>query len=340
MRVGGRDTEQLIVQERDLGAQRRDALRELEGQHALKGGAVVSFLNYDVRARSSTTTRSSAIARRRCWVIPFEASYGFGDPELEHEQHAVRILRAGRLGDHAAADAESRRALGLRVGHAQQRLRDAGQRPRGAAPFVDANRYFTDGDDRPPFYGAWQPRIGFSYDVLGNSKTIAFGGWGRHFDRVLYNNVLDERFRQQYAVRLFRFSFDGAPRDGNQTIRWDNAYLSRTALDGLIASGVAPNPEIFLIENETKPPVSDQFSIGVRQRVGDMSISASYSAIRSRNGFTFLFGNRRPDGTCCQGVPGFGNILVSERCEEGVVRRAVFPGGEAVQRERSDGASA
>ena len=79
----------------------------------------------------------------------------------------------------------------------------------------------------------------------------------------------------------------------------------------MIDQGIAPNPEVFLIDNTTKPPVSDQFSIGVRQRLGAMTLSASYSGVRSRNGFTFLFGNRRPDGTCCQGIPGFSNILIS-----------------------------
>ena len=36
------------------------------------------------------------------------------------------------------------------------------------------------------------------------------------------------------------------------------------------------------------------------------------AGIRARNGFTFLFGNRRPDGTCCVPVGNnFSNILVS-----------------------------
>jgi len=147
--------------------------------------------------------------------------------------------------------------------------------------------------------------------LTGKGQTIAFGGWGRYYDRVLYNYTLDERFRQQFAVRTFRFSADGAPRDGNQTIVWNPALLSQTGLDGLIASGVAPNPEVFLLDNDTRPPVSDQFSLGLRQRVGPVTLSASYSGVRSRNGFTFLFGNRRPDGNCCQGIPGFSNILIS-----------------------------
>ena len=77
------------------------------------------------------------------------------------------------------------------------------------AGFVPA-RYFTDGDDRPPFKGAFQPRLGLSYDISGDGRTVVFAGYGRYYDRVLYNNGLDERFRQQFAVRTFRFSPDGA----------------------------------------------------------------------------------------------------------------------------------
>ena len=95
------------------------------------------------------------------------------------------------------------------------------------APFVDNARYFTDGDDRPPFYSAWQPRLGFSYDITGKGQTIAFGGWGRYYDRVLYNSTLDERFRLQYAVRTFQFSRDGGIRDGVQTHRLGSVLLER-----------------------------------------------------------------------------------------------------------------
>jgi outer membrane receptor protein involved in Fe transport len=180
------------------------------------------------------------------------------------------------------------------------------------APFVDASRYFTDGSARPPFYGAWQPRVGLSYDLTGAGRHILFGGYGRYFDRVIYNAGLDERFRLQYAVRTFQFSLDGAPRNGQQTILWNPSYLSKAGLDGLIAAGAAPAPEVFLIANDTKPPVSDQFNAGLRTSVHGILVSANYAGIRGRNGLTFLFGNRRADGTCCVSIPGFSNILVSD----------------------------
>ncbi len=310
LRIGGRDTEQLFVQQRFALRDDHSRFFKWRGSHAAKIGGLLSFNDYEVR-KEFTGNPVFQFRSQENWAFPFEARYGAGDPDL-----SASNVQAGFFAqDDWSVTSRLTINLGVRWDYESDMLNNDYVTPdavrAATAPFVDANRYFTDGDDRPPFYGAWQPRLGFSYDLTGNGGTVAFGGWGRYYDRVLYNYTLDERFRLQYAVRTFRFSADGSPRDGNQTIAWDPSYLSIAGLQGLIARGVAPNPEVFLIANDTEPPVSDQFSLGVRQRVGPMVVSASYSGIRSRNGFTFLFGNRRADGTCCQGIPGFSNILIS-----------------------------
>ena len=94
---------------------------------------------------------------------------------------------------------------------------------------------------------------------------------------------------------------------------WNPSYLSVAGLQGLIASGVGGKPEAFLINNNTKPPVNDQFSAGFRQSFGNIATSISYAGIRGRNGFTFVFGNRNPDGSCCINpiAPDFSNLLLS-----------------------------
>jgi hypothetical protein len=243
--------------------------------------------------------------------FPFEASYGVGNPDLstENTQFGFFVQDDWTVGPKLTVTA------GLRWDYESDMLNNDYVTPdnvrTATAPFVDPGRYFTDGDDRPPFYGAWQPRVGLSYDLSGSGRHVLFAGYGRYFDRIFYNAGLDEKFRLQYAVRTFRFSLDGAPRDGQQTIVWDPSYLSKAGLEQLIASGVAPNPEVFLIDNETEPPVSDQFNAGVRTNLGGILVTANYAGMRARNGFTFLFGNRRADGTCCQPIPGFSNILVS-----------------------------
>ncbi len=55
-----------------------------------------------------------------------------------------------------------------------------------------SSNFFTDGTNRSTYYGAFQPRIGLSFDVTGDSKTVAFGAFGRYYDRTTYNDILDE----------------------------------------------------------------------------------------------------------------------------------------------------
>jgi outer membrane receptor protein involved in Fe transport len=310
LRIGGRDTEQLFIQKRLSFRDDASWFTEWGGKHALKAGAVLGFLDYSVDKKFNF----NPLFRYRSdisWDFPFEASYGAGDPELDASNRQFGVY----LQDDWSPTDRLTFNLGLRWDYESDMLNNDYVTPdnvrAAAAPFVDDVRYFTDGDDRSPFYGGFAPRFGFSYDVTGKGRTILFGGAGRYYDRVLYNHTLDERFRLQYAVRLFRFSANGAPRDGQRTLAWDPAYLSEAGLQQVIATGVTGLPEIFLIANDTKVPLADQLTLGIRHAFGPVLTSASYAGVRSRNEFTWLFGTRRPNGACCLPVPGFANILVS-----------------------------
>ncbi len=161
MRVGGRDTEQLIVQERI--SLRNDVTRFVnwKGSHALKGGGVISFLNYDV-VKELSNNPVFRYRSQELWVIPFEASYGFGNPDLSASNKQFGFFAQ----DDWALTPRLTVNLGLRWDYESDMLNNDYVTPdsvrAAATPFVDANRYFTDGGDRPPFYGAWQPRVGFS----------------------------------------------------------------------------------------------------------------------------------------------------------------------------------
>jgi Carboxypeptidase regulatory-like domain/TonB dependent receptor-like, beta-barrel len=321
LRIGGRDTEQFMVQQRVSVRNDFSQFLKWYGSHTTKIGGIVSVADYDFtklfNGNPLFTYRGDI-----SWDFPASANFGSGNPDLNARNYQFGIFAQ----DDWAIGPRLTLNLGLRWDYESDMLNNGYVTPENVraatAPFVDNARYFTDGDDRPPFYGSWQPRLGFSYDITGKGQTVAFGGWGRYYDRVLYNSTLDERFRLQYAVRTFQFSRDGAIRDGVQTIVWDPSYLSVAGLEGIIAQGRAPNPEVFLIANDTKPPVSDQWSLGARHSFKGIVTSVTYTGTRSRNLFTFIFGTRRPDGTCCLTVPGFANILMSD--PEG--RKAWFDG--------------
>ena len=311
LRIGGRDTEQFIVQQRV--SLRNDFSRFLNwhGEHTAKVGGIVSFLDYDVSKRFNGNplfTYRGDIS----WDFPARANFGSGNPDLNARNYQFGFF----LQDDWALNSRLTLNLGLRWDYESDMLNNDYVTPiavrDATAPFVDNARYFTAGDDRPAFFDAWQPRLGFSFDLTGKGQTIAFGGWGRYYDRVLYNSTLDERFRLQYAVRTFQFSQNGGIRDGVETIPWRPSYLSVAGLESIIAQGLAPNPEVFLIANDARPPRSDQWSLGVRQTFKGIITSVTYSGMRSRDLFTFIRGNRRPDGTCCLTVPGYSNILISD----------------------------
>ena len=55
--------------------------------------------------------------------------------------------------------------------------------------------------------------------------------------------------------------------------------------------------ELRFIENDLKVPYSDQLSLGVRGRFDLLEAEVGYSHVESKDGFAYLLGNRRPDGT-------------------------------------------
>ena len=57
---------------------------------------------------------------------------------------------------------------------------------------INISDYIADGKSRKAFNNAWQPRLGFSYDLKGDRSTVVFGGAGRAYDRAMANHALDE----------------------------------------------------------------------------------------------------------------------------------------------------
>jgi hypothetical protein len=154
------------------------------------------------------------------------------------------------------------------------------------------DEYFSDGNQREPYKNMWQPRLGFTYDLRGDSKSVVYGGWGKYYDRLFLNSTLDERFRLQFPV--YRFNFSPAT--------WNPSFFTIPGLQNLIASGAA-RPEIYLLSNETKPPYSTQYNVGYRHAFGSWLATLGYNAVRAKRGITYVAAS----GTCCGAfAPGFG----------------------------------
>ncbi|TCO40850.1 TonB-dependent receptor [Dokdonella fugitiva] len=186
---------------------------------------------------------------------------------------------------------------------------------------VDINDYISNGHNRSAYKGEWQPRLGFSYDIGADEQHVIFGGAGRAYDRDLYDYLQLEQTKSalpQFTV-WFRDPLTGQCRNGNNPcFDWDPNYLNGLAnLQALVAASNVGS-EVDMINNHLKVPYSDQFSLGMRNALGDWNTSAAVSRILSKNGFVFTLGNRYPNGAFWMnggqpwgnGVPGFGALII------------------------------
>ena len=316
LRIGGNTTTQDFNQKR-FTVREDFSLLNLKGlgDHVVKSGAYVNVNRYEVKKLFNENPEfhfSSSISPD--FSFPFEAFFGFGNPDLSAHNNQYGVY----LQDDWTVNSRLTVNLGIRWDYETDQLNNNYVTPANVVSELTGKvppDYLTDGSQRPGYKNEFQPRVGFSYDLSGKGTTVVFGGYGRYFDRDTYNYVLDERFRLQHTVLQFLFSADGLPRNGVPTIKWDPSVLSVAGLEKILANAqAAPKPQVFLINNNTKPPVSDEFSAGIRQQLGPVGVSASYAGSRSRNGFTFIWNNF----PCCQHpAPDFAEILLSDADKRG-----------------------
>lgn len=191
----------------------------------------------------------------------------------------------------------------------------------------DINDFISTGSEREPFKGAFQPRIGFSYDLDEEGRFVLFGGYGRSYDRNQFDFLQVEISQPSFRTREFRFITGDPGNDctpSTTCVPWDPIYFTPEGRALLLAgtAGGRGGGELFFIDNDLKLPRSDQFSLGVRGRLTDLiQAELGFTHIIGKNGFGWLLGNRRPDGSffppnappdspfCCA-PPGFGAILL------------------------------
>jgi hypothetical protein len=173
--------------------------------------------------------------------------------------------------------------------------------------FINIEDYISNGD-RDAFAEAFQPRFGFSYDVFGDEQTVLFGGAGRYYDRIGFNFAFDERFKLYQRNKTIYFSPAGGNVGGQNTVAWNPIYATPAGLDTLLAGTVARG-EVFLIDNEAPPPMTDQFNLGVRQKFGDWQTAVTFSWAHTQNEFAWYRANIDPVNNTVPVAARPGNII-------------------------------
>jgi outer membrane receptor protein involved in Fe transport len=307
IRIGGNSTTQQFDQKRiELRDDYSLPTFQAGGDHSLQLGGNLDLLRYNVDKSLSGNPQydfRNDPANGFTFDQPYQAEFGFGNPNLSinNQEYGVYAQDTWIVNSRLTIN------LGLRWDYESHQLDDSYVTPAnivaGLTGKVDPS-YFSNGSNRAQYKNEIQPRLGFSYDATGAGKTIIFGGAGRYYDRLFLNATLDERYRLQYPVYRIEFSPDGRP----GTIQWNPSYLTPAGLHALIASGQT-SPELYLLNNNTKPPYSNQWNLGVRQVFGKWVGSVSYNNVRGYHGFTWL----AEGGICCSApVPGFGNVIISD----------------------------
>jgi len=169
---------------------------------------------------------------------------------------------------------------------------------------INISDYISNGHNRHPPKGEIAPRLGFSYDIAGDEKHVVFGGVGRAYDRNLFDKLQLENSKN--ALSEPTVNFTGGGYSFNQCVNpadaaanpvgcvvWDPKYLNAANLQGL----GAPGGEANLFPNHLKVPYSDQFSVGMRNKLGDWNTSATLVRINSYEGLIGVLGNRYADGS-------------------------------------------
>ena len=318
IRIGGREGGQDFTQGRI--SLRNDVVRsgvQAGGDHVFKGGVSVDFLSYEA-AKNQVTNPIFRYRAAEQYARPFEASFGFGDPNVKtnNEQIGAYIQDDWSIGRRLVLNLGVRWDMETNMINNEyvtpQPLRDSLLGPlRSQFSNVDQpvlradgtccdvvkvnvvntlgglENFMTSGrSDRPIFLGAWQPRLGASYDVRGNGRTVLFGGAGIYYDRNYWNMLFDEQFRRQFKVLNVSFSDVCGPTAPANCVVWNERYYDPATLRTL--SGTAGLPEVFLVKNDLETPKTYQFSGGIRQTFGPSLVTLTYNGVRGFNRMNYI----------------------------------------------------
>ncbi len=305
-------------------------------QHVFKGGVTLDLVHYDIIKRNNETPlfEYADFVRANCWCrdtaglafayrSPYQLTYGTGIPGITTNNNQIGAY----LQDDWSPTSRLTLNLGIRWDFESRMLNTDYVTPANVvstlqlyndslAHPLDLSRYISTGNNRKPFYGAFQPRLGFSYGLDAESRTTVFGGWGIYYDRSIFDFSVDEIQKLTHPTYQVRFADPDSTPSGQQ-VQWNNSYLTADTVTLNALAHSSGLPEAFLLDNSMKPPKSTQWNLGVRRMLGSWVASLTYQGQRGTNLFTYNWANHdlRPDGSCCIdyniAAHGFANIIYS-----------------------------
>ena len=342
LNLGGRDSTQDIS---DNALTFRNDLTltdiELNGFHTIKMGAKVSLQNYQVDKQFGRNPFFFYDLDGRpelsgSSTVPYRVELGRSFPSVDLDNEVIGLY----IQDDWQVTDKLELNLGLRwdyetnannndyvtpasviAGLDQWIASTDGGKPAGYAPsWFNRDDYISTGDNRDPFAGAFQPRIGFSYDVFGDRSTVIFGGAGRYYDRVNFNFSYDEIVKPFDIRQNAFFSTTGRPAgedrdpgpgvdlpgDAGDPILWDPSYGTAAGLDPVFAT-IPGKGEVFLLANDFEPPRTDQFNLGLRQRLGEWQSEFTLAYGKTDNEFTWQYLTRCREPNRPNDGGGFGD---------------------------------
>ena len=188
---------------------------------------------------------------------------------------------------------------------------------------ININDYVSNGHSRSAKWH-FSPRFGFAYDINGHQKHVIFGAIGRTYNHNLYDLLQLEQTKYVLSQPTIYFGTASQPCLSGQTpcYTWNPSYLSIPALQALMG-GSFTGKEVDMMPNNLKTPYSDQFTLGMRNRIGEWNTSVAVSRVLSYDGLTGFLGNRAPGGAFWVNepwggvgqpwtypLPGFGNLIL------------------------------
>ena len=304
------------------------------GNHLVKVGAKVSFQKYSIGGSGSFNPQFDFFndpSQNLDISLPGVVRFGGGNPNLtakttqiglfaqdDWEVNKHLLINAGLRWDY---DSNAKNNSFVTPPGAVSALQNLGRDPRIQPAFFNVNDYISTGNRKADLKN-FAPRIGFSYDVNADQRTVFFGGFGRYYDRALFRNAAEESLKAQFRSGELLFSKDGLPRFGRPTIRFQPQFLTPAGFNALLAQ-LAADPtspgldELRVIPNNLKTPYTDQFSVGVRQRIGILRTSLTYNHTVGRDqiGYAPLNRSTNPGSNgfydSIQPSNGYGQIIAA-----------------------------